>query len=110
MQAFALNHVFRIDVDSVILRIYIPSLNRDHGCMETTSDSGADTMFALWHIPSSTLLVSTVCVNEVRRRIEALVSDGVVLSELMLNVERCGAVVGDQHIGAHMLIALRTSG
>jgi hypothetical protein len=78
--------------------------------METTSDSGADTMFALWHIPSSTLLVTTACVNEVRRRIEALVSDGVVLSELMLNVERCGAVVGDQHIGAQMLIALRTSG
>jgi hypothetical protein len=78
--------------------------------METTSSSETGTTFALWHIPSSTLLVTTRMADEVVRRIESVVSDGVVLSELMLNVERGGAVMGDQHIGAQMLIALRTAG
>jgi hypothetical protein len=77
--------------------------------METTSSPHTGTIFSLWHIPSSTLLVTSEIVGEVVRRIEAVLSDGVVLGELMLNVERCGAIVGDQHIGSQVLIALRTA-
>jgi hypothetical protein len=77
--------------------------------METTSGPSSGTTFALWHIPSSTLLVTTDTPGEVVRRIEAVLSDGIVLGELMLNVERCGSVVGDQHIGSQMLIALRAA-
>jgi hypothetical protein len=76
--------------------------------METTSNPHTSTIFSLWHIPSSTLLVSSEIAGEVVRRIETVLSDGVVLGELMLNVERCGAVVSDQHIGSQVLIALRT--
>jgi cytochrome c-type biogenesis protein CcmH/NrfF len=62
--------------------------------------------FSLWHIPTSTLLVSTNVVTEVERRIDQATSSGIVVDELMLNVEQAGSLVGTQHLGSHMLIAL----
>ena len=82
------------------------------GGMETTSGpcAGTGTTFALWHIPSSTLLVTTTTPGEVVHRIESVVARGIAISELMLNVEHAGAAVVDQHLGSHMLTVLRAPG
>lgn len=66
--------------------------------------------FALWHIPSSTLLVRTDMPGEVLERIEVVTSSGLVLDELMLDVERDGALMGTQHLGAGMLAVLQRYG
>lgn len=66
--------------------------------------------FVLWHIPSSTLLVRTDTPIEVLQRIEAVTSNGLVLEELMLNVERDDSAIGTQHLGAGMLAVLQQYG
>ena len=62
--------------------------------------------FTLWHIPSSTLLVRTDVATEVEQRINLATSTGIVIDELMLSVEKTGSLVGKQHLGSGMLVAL----
>jgi hypothetical protein len=82
-------------------------LGHHHGDMKATmSCASHNTTFTLWHIPTSTLLVSTNVATEVERRIDLATSSGIVMDELMLNVEQDGSLVGKQHLGPYMLIAL----
>ena len=80
------------------------------GDMETTSGADTGTRFALWHIPSSTLLVTTTAPSDVVRRIESVVAEGIRMTELMLNVEHGNTVMADQHLGTHMLRVLHDAG
>jgi hypothetical protein len=74
--------------------------------METRSGADTGTRFALWHIPSSTLLVTTTTPGDVVRRIESVVAEGIGITELMLNVEHGNTVAVDQHLGTQMLRVL----
>jgi len=65
-------------------------------------------IYSLWHIPTSTLLVSTDMAREVERRIELVTSRGLILDELMLHIEQAGSLIGKQHLGSCMMVALHT--
>jgi hypothetical protein len=80
----------------------------DDGMKATMSCAGHNTTFSLWHIPTSTLLVSTNVATEVERRIDLATSSGIVMDELMLNVEQAGSLIGKQHLGSYMLTVLHT--
>ncbi len=85
----------------------ITALGRHDGDMKATmSCDSHNATYYLWHIPTSTLLVSTNVATEVERRIDQATSSGIVVDELMLNVEQADSLVGTQHLGSHMLIAL----
>jgi hypothetical protein len=63
-------------------------------------------MYSLWHLPSSTLLVTTVHAGEVGQRIEGALADGIPMDDLMLQVTRTGELIGRQHLGARIAEAL----
>jgi|GEM_PF-2783619 len=73
-----------------------------------TSDAHHQAIYSLWHIPTSTLLVETNVASEVERRIEMVTTHGIAMDELLLNVEQDGLLVGKQHMGSSMLVALHT--
>ena len=77
--------------------------------METRHETSSGTRFALWHLPSSTLLVTTSVRGEVVRRIETVVAEGIALDDLMLNVEHGDDGKVDQLLGPRMLTALQDS-
>ena len=82
---------------------------RHHRNMKATMRCAShNPTFTLWHIPTSTLLVRTDVATEVEQRINLVTSTGVVMDELMLNVEQAGVLVGRQHLGSCMLVALHT--
>lgn len=72
----------------------------------TMSSDYQNATYSLWHIPTSTLLVTTTVATEVEHRIDMATASGIVMEELMLNVEQAGSLVGAQHVGAYMLTAL----
>lgn len=75
-----------------------------------TSPTDSTATYSLWHIPTSTLLVTTHAADEVVRRINLATADGIILSELLLNVEHDGALVGKQHLGLRILDVLHIQG
>lgn len=79
---------------------------RQHMVMKTPSNFDTGRIFTLWHIPTSTRLVSTNVSNEVMTRIRSVTYNGIVMAELMLDVEHVGDVIGEQHLGTCMLRAL----
>lgn len=72
----------------------------------TTRCASHNQTFTLWHIPTSTVLVKTDVATEVEQRIISATSTGIVMDELLLDVEQAGALVGQQHLGPCMLAAL----
>lgn len=79
---------------------------RHYTVMKTPSSSDTGLIFTLWHIPTSTMLVTTNVSHEVMNRIRSATFDGITMAELMLNVEQAGDVICEQHLGACMLKAL----
>lgn len=65
------------------------------------------TIYALWHIPSSTLLITTADREEAHRRLDRAVADGIAVEDLMLQVTDKGELIGRQHLGARIQDALR---
>jgi hypothetical protein len=69
--------------------------------MDTTSIStGWNRVFALWHIPSSTLMLTTPSQDEVVRHVRCAVVDGCQMDDLMLQITLKGELIGCQHLGA----------
>lgn len=56
-------------------------------------------VYSLWHIPSSTLLVSTGERHEVESRIQCVLSNGYAVDDLMLQVTGQDELLGHQHLG-----------
>lgn len=79
-----------------------------HSCdMDTAHFSnGWNSVYSLWHIPSSTLLVSTVCQDEVARRLRGVLFDGCQMEDLMLQITGADELIGCQHLGASIAEAL----
>lgn len=63
--------------------------------------------FSLWHIPSSTLLVSSMTVDEIERQIASFEHLGMRLDDMMLNVEEPDGVLPTQSLGANILPTLQ---
>lgn len=61
--------------------------------------------YALWHIPSSTLLVTTVFRDEIARRVERILTDGVAVEDLMLQITPKDELIGHQLLGTHIFEA-----
>lgn len=59
-------------------------------------------MYSLWHLPSSTLLLTTAHPDEVGRRVRHALADGIVIDDMMLQVVQTGELVGHQHLGARI--------
>jgi hypothetical protein len=74
--------------------------------MEAMLDPHRHHQFALWHIPTSTLVLATDLPAEILRRIEKMTSTGLSLDEMMLNVERQGTPLETQYLGSGILAAL----
>lgn len=70
-------------------------------------DTGAHTIYSLWHIPSSTLLVSTGALPEVRSQVQGALSGGCLLEDLMLQITGQDDLIGQQHLGSGISLALR---
>lgn len=68
--------------------------------------TGWKTMYSLWHLPSSTLLLATVHAGEVGQRVQGALADGIPVDDLMLEVTSTGELVGRQHLGARIADAL----
>lgn len=66
-------------------------------------------VYSLWHIPSSTLLVTSLCRHEVEDRVTRAVRDGILLDDLMLQITGEGELIGHQHLGARIPEALHNS-
>lgn len=76
--------------------------------METLAippDHGGAT-YALWHIPSSSLLLTSSSRDAVARRLRLALDDGVALDDLMLQVTRPGSLLGRQFLGHHIAEAM----
>jgi hypothetical protein len=58
--------------------------------------------YALWHIPSSTLLVTSVFRDEIARRVRRAITDGVAVEDLMLQITPKDELIGHQLLGAHI--------
>jgi hypothetical protein len=61
--------------------------------------------YALWHIPSSTLLVTTVYRDEIVRRVQRVITDGIDVEDLMLQITPKDELIGHQLLGAHIFEA-----
>jgi hypothetical protein len=61
--------------------------------------------YALWHIPSSTLLMTTVFRDEIARRVQRIITDGVAVEDLMLQITPKDELIGHQLLGAHIFEA-----
>lgn len=66
--------------------------------------------YALWHIPSSSLLLSSTSRDAVALRLRLALADGVPLEDLMLQVTRPGSLVGRQFLGRHIAEAVDVAG
>ena len=69
--------------------------------------TGWNNVYSLWHLPSSTLLVTTDQREEVDQRVQLAMTDGIPLDDLMLQVTRTGELIGRQHLGARIADLLR---
>lgn len=69
-------------------------------------DTSLDRVYALWHIPSSTLLVTTSVQHDVECRVQRALSDGCKLADLMLQITGRDELIGHQHLGDHIAEAL----
>lgn len=67
----------------------------------------SEARWVLWHIPSSTRLISTERKHEVRQLVTNLLTDGIPICHLMLQVEHAGGVLGGQWTGEHVQTALQ---
>jgi hypothetical protein len=67
---------------------------------------GWNRVYSLWHIPSSTLLVTTLLRDVVARRVECALTAGCLMDDLMLQITPEGALIGDQHLGQSIPTAL----
>jgi hypothetical protein len=68
----------------------------------TRNRTGWNAMYSLWHLPSSTLLVTTAQPDEVGRRVRHALADGIAIDDMMLQVVRPDELVGRQHLGARI--------
>jgi hypothetical protein len=65
-------------------------------------------MYSLWHIPSSTLLVTSCLRDEVEHVVDGALNDGLPIEDLMLQVApHCDELLGQQYLGAGITDALR---
>lgn len=64
-------------------------------------------VYSLWHIPSSTLLVTTVLRDVVARRVECVLTAGCRMDDLMLQITPEGELIGHQHLGQSISMALQ---
>lgn len=62
--------------------------------------------YALWHIPSSSLLLTSSSRDAVARRLRLVLENGVALEDLMLQVTRPGSLLGVQFLGRHIAEAM----
>jgi hypothetical protein len=74
----------------------------DTGDISTSWNS----VYSLWHIPSSTLLVTTLLRDEVVRRVRSALFNGWKMEELMLQVTGENELIGCQHLGTSIVEAL----
>lgn len=70
----------------------------------TSPDHGPT--YTLWHIPSSTLLLTSSSREAVLRGLLGALADGIALDDLMLQVTRPGSLVGRQYLGRHIAEAM----
>lgn len=70
----------------------------------TSLDHG--TTYALWHIPGSTLLLTSTSRDAVFRCLQTVLTDGISLDDLMLQVTRPGSLLGRQYLGQHITEAM----
>lgn len=68
----------------------------------TRNRTGWNTMYSLWHLPSSTLLATSIDPDEVGRRARHALANGIAIDDMMLQVVRSGELVGRQHLGARI--------
>jgi hypothetical protein len=61
----------------------------------------------LWHIPSSTLLVTTILKDEVARRFSCALHEGCQMEDMMLQITGKDELIGCQHLGASIRDVLR---
>jgi hypothetical protein len=77
-------------------------------CMDVAQDTtGWNRVYSLWHIPSSTLLVTTLLRDVVARRIESALTAGFQMDDLMLQITPEGELIGHQHLGQSIAMALQ---
>lgn len=74
--------------------------------MEASLSTHHHDQFALWHIPTSTLLLASDLPAEILGRIENMIATGCELDEMMLNIERHGSSLDAQFLGRGILAAL----
>jgi hypothetical protein len=66
-------------------------------------------MYSLWHIPSSTLLVTSCLRDEVEHIVDGVLNDGLPIEDLMLQIAPdCGDLLGQQFLGTGITDALHT--
>jgi hypothetical protein len=61
--------------------------------------------YALWHIPSSMLLLTSVYRDEIARRVQRAINDGVDIEDLMLQITPKDELIGHQLLGSHIFEA-----
>jgi hypothetical protein len=66
----------------------------------STFDTSFTSIYALWHIPSSTLLISSTERHEVESQIRSVLANGCQMEDLMLQVTGKEDLIGRQHLGA----------
>lgn len=77
-------------------------------CMNVAQGStGWNQVYSLWHIPSSTLLVTTLLREVVARRVRCALMDGCLMDDLMLQVTGEGELIGAQHLGDNIVAVLQ---
>jgi hypothetical protein len=69
--------------------------------------TGWNRVYSLWHIPSSTLLVTTLLRDVVARRIESALTAGCLMDDLMLQITPEGELIGYQHLGQSISMVLQ---
>lgn len=74
--------------------------------MATRFDAHPHDHFALWHVPTSTLVLASDTPADIMRRIESMTATGCALEELLLNIERAGHALDAQYLGGGILAAL----
>lgn len=71
------------------------------------SSTGWNRVYTLWHIPSSTLLLTTSLRDAVMQQVRCALGGGCQIDDLMLQVTGEGELIGMQHLGASIVDALR---
>jgi hypothetical protein len=75
--------------------------------METARAADRQTRWIVWHIPTSTPLLSTEVPGETKRLITTLLAEDIPTSHLLLQMEHAGEVLGTQWYGCQLRAVLQ---